>query len=370
MHSKPSSEVPILIVGSGNAEYVLELSGKLVPDQKHSVKYHELFGGSGVNYALRLLKAGLPVFPVLSIGNDFLGNNIRDEVLSNAKICGLCSPFPEFIASDDYMAPNIATPRATILVENQRRTIFSEIIGQYAGFNAHLDKCLAMIADYPEVSVKSVMIGHIQSDKNQETPGHCTKKIIDTLSKDCMVFANFGHSQIDLGVDFWENHLQRIHIFQLNLVEMKSLFKTKEPRFTLMDIIRWLNKHEITAIMTLDRFGAIGIYKGASDGIVLAWPSDRIQVVDPTGAGDAFGAGLMYMLWDKPGFSFEDFIVAIEEARVWAAYACTHLGGSAHCPDRKTLLAFYEDFFSHDSGAIEILPLKEAGPILKVFDKM
>jgi sugar/nucleoside kinase (ribokinase family) len=93
--------------------------------------------------------------------------------------------------------------------------------------------------------------------------------------------------------------------------------------------------------------------------------------VDPTGAGDAFGAGLMYMLWDKPDFSFEDFVRAIEEARVWAAYACTHLGGSARCPDRGTLLKFYDDYFSHDSEAIEILvSSKEVGSILRIFDKI
>ena len=63
----------IIVVGSGSPECVLKLEHEIKRDRKYVVKYHDLLGGSGINYTFRLLQAKIPVFPIISIGKDETG---------------------------------------------------------------------------------------------------------------------------------------------------------------------------------------------------------------------------------------------------------------------------------------------------------
>ncbi len=59
----------IVTVGSGTVEYVLKYSGeKIELGSKHATELTLLYGGSGVNYAMRLLTAGDDALPILAIG--------------------------------------------------------------------------------------------------------------------------------------------------------------------------------------------------------------------------------------------------------------------------------------------------------------
>ncbi len=363
--------LPILVVGSGNAEYIINLDQELHQDQKYVVKYHELLGGSGVNYSLRLLHAGIPVYPILSVGRDAFGERIKNEILSCKSALSLSNEASNFINSEKFFIRDFKTPRATIVVSQKKRTIFSERIVYRKDFSNHLKKCIAQYQDRLSDRFHTVMIGHILADNpdtnNLDNSGICTRMLISAFQNDSLIFANFGYSQICLGADFWEEDLQKVSVFQLNLKEMKTFFNEKKFKVCLEDILHWLRKRQITAIITIDRYGAIGTYKDGRDGIILAWPKEISGVVDTTGAGDAFGAGLVSKLRGKPKFTCEDFCRAIEEARIWAAYACTHLGASAFCPDSKALEKFQKNF---RSDPIEVLTGREAKRMLKIFDKM
>jgi sugar/nucleoside kinase (ribokinase family) len=363
--------MPILVVGSGNAEYIINLDQKWHQDQKYVVKYHELLGGSGVNYTLRLLHAGIPVYPILSVGRDEFGQRIKNEILSCKFALNRSDEALEFINSENFLIRDFKTPRATIVVSERNRTIFSEQIVYSKNYSSHLKKCVAAYKNRFLNRFNTVMIGHILADNpennNPEEPGACTRLLIRTFQDDSLIFANFGYSQICLGADFWEKDLQKVSVFQLNLKEMKTFFNQKDVTICLEDMLHWLRKRQITAIITIDRYGAIGTYKDGSDGVILAWPKEISGIVDTTGAGDAFGAGLMSKLYGKPKFTCDDFCDAIEAARIWAAYACTHFGASAFCPDSLTLQKFQKNF---SSDPIEILTGREARRMLKVFDKM
>jgi sugar/nucleoside kinase (ribokinase family) len=160
-------------------------------------------------------------------------------------------------------------------------------------------------------------------------------------------------------------------VFQLNLHEMRRFFSQRDAKVSLSDIVQWFKDkdRQITAIITLDKFGAIGTYKDGSKGVILAWPFEIQDFVDSTGAGDAFGAGLVSQLCGKADFSFAEFFDAIEVARTWAAYACRFLGGATDCPDQQLLQEFSEKKLAQRTDPVEVQEMKHVDRILRILDK-
>jgi sugar/nucleoside kinase (ribokinase family) len=328
-------------------------------------------GGSGINYTFRLINAGFPAFPILAMGKDAAGELIRKELLTNTKKVNFSKQTIQYIDSDTFLSKNINTPRTTIIADKKSRTIFTEKIKTTHHFVDHLKNCLNYFKAHIEGQCKAVIIGHIQSDDpdiNKFNPGASTKFITDFFYDRCFIFANFGDSQIKLGIKFWEEYLKKVCVFQLNLIEMRKLFSFLNPKIQLSQMIEWFRIRKINAIVTSDKLGAIGTFGDGKKGLVFAPPVEIKNLVDSTGAGDAFMAGLVSKFFQKNDLTFEGFHDAISEARIWAAYACTSLGGATNCPDRKTLMEFQEKNLLKESNQIEILSIKDAERKLKVFD--
>jgi len=163
--------------------------------------------------------------------------------------------------------------------------------------------------------------------------------------------------------------LCRTDLFQLNLEEIRKLFNKGNQIYSLSKILKWLRKHSITAVITLNRFGAIGTYKDGKEGIVIAWPLNIGKIVDPTGAGDAFASGMVSTLRGKKDFSFDDFLSAIIVGRSWASYACTTLGASSGCPDQKNLNAYQKQYSGSYNRLIEVTRAGYAEQIMDLIDK-
>ncbi|MGL5083654.1 MAG: hypothetical protein ACRC8A_19400, partial [Microcoleaceae cyanobacterium] len=90
----------ILVVGSGNGEYILKPEQDLELGKKHLVEATSLIGGSGINYTLRLMKAGFPVLPILPIGRDALGHQIQAELLREAVASQMPAIVTEWLESE------------------------------------------------------------------------------------------------------------------------------------------------------------------------------------------------------------------------------------------------------------------------------
>lgn len=257
---------------------------------------------------------------------------------------------------------NIKTASATVVVHGARRTIFSQDLKNKELFKDHLISRIKQLDDLIRVNPGAVFIGHIHSDyplNGNSTKGECTKYIIDKFKKKTIIYANFGNSQINLGVNFWEPYLPSINIFQLNLNEAKKFFAVDGLDNSLSDIVQWFRNKGLSAVITIDRFGAIGIHKDEKDSIILAWPViDVKDIVDTTGAGDAFAAGMLSKLHNKPNFSFHDFHSAIETARIWAAYACRTFGASGECPDIKDIENYRDEISNDKEKAKKLKPVE------------
>ncbi|HQB13603.1 MAG TPA: PfkB family carbohydrate kinase, partial [Syntrophales bacterium] len=185
------------------------------------------------------------------------------------------------------------------------------------------------------------------------------------------VFLNLGHSQIELGIAFWEDAIRKTSVMQMNIWEYKNLMKTAGRLPSLRKIIAWFRERRINAVISMGRFGALGVHGDGKDGLVYGQallPPERVR--DATGAGDAFAAGLASALAGRASFSFEDFRVAMAEAGIWASYACTTLGGSGYCPDQDKLAAFRKELGEENQNPIKIVDMKAAGPMLDMMDQL
>ena len=295
----------ILVVGSGNIENVIKLDGELCLDGKHVVDYLHSIGGSGVNVSLRLMNNGFSAMPILTVGDDNFGKNIRDILLETALSASLPDHIMSFLKSNFFFSKTIKTPISTVLVENERRTIFSEKINKPNNFMEHIHNCIQYFSSQ-NINMTAALIGHIQSDSielNPINPGECTKILINKFSEKASVFANFGYSQLCLGYDFWKPHLKKVSIFQLNLAELNQfIFPNKITK--AIDKIKYLKSEKITAIITLDKYGVIGIYGDDKEDLILAKVNKITGFTDSTGAGDAFLGGIASKLHKKKNFHF------------------------------------------------------------------
>jgi sugar/nucleoside kinase (ribokinase family) len=358
----------ILVVGSGYGEYLLEILDELKLGQKNLVRSHLLYGGSGVNYTQRLLHAGFCVFPILAIGDDNLGYKIRDEILASARKVNLLKSIQAMVNSDEFFTVGTNTQSSIILIQKKQRTSLTELAQDVENFYVRLKYTVEDVLSDKLSQIQAVIIGHIHADNeeiNLKTAGSCTKYLVDKFCGNRFIFANFGDSQLNLGYSYWQDYLRKISLFQLNFCEAKNFFSTSSEFTSLIDIIEWLKDNKITTVITLDRYGAICNYRDGRDGLIYVKPIELENIVDTTGAGDAFGAALVAKLYQNINFGFQEFIDAVKEGVIWAAYACKHLGGAANCPERDQLKEFREKLFVAEDNPIEVLDGIAAEKLLK-----
>jgi hypothetical protein len=296
------------------------------------------------------------------------------------------TPASEFVASPEMLCIGLTTPQSTVVTANGERTIFREAMRGAEHFcpfaNRRLDQILAL--DGVSLNVGAVMIGHVYADR----PGVCTaqggsitKRLIHEFRDRALLYANFGESQYCLGPSFWEEDLRALTVFQLSVQEAHQFFgrcgqgpgeeaRGGVPR-TLADMLRWFQEREITAVLTLDRFGALATFRG-TEGVLFAPAFELDDFEDSTGAGDAFGAGLIYSLCQAGGAPTVDrFFAAIKAARLWSAHACTTRGAASQCPSQAQLAAFEGQLRSRgqDPDQIDCRDLAAWDGILRILDR-
>ncbi len=329
----------IVVIGGANIEYVVTSEKKISKGAKNSVEIKELYGGSGVNYTLRLLHTGESVYPILFLGNDYAGVQIQKEI-SKALIAN-DPKIRYFIEEDEFFIPSVQTPKSTIIVEGVQRTILTHDKNEKNLFRAFVAKRLKNIEN-----AGALIIGHIHNDKpilSAKAENLSTLFAIKYFSnKDILIYANFGASQLDHGFLFWKQYLKSIDILQLNICEIKRFFKSTIDNPTLDEVIEILRELNISAIITLDKFGALGILKDHKETIFMARPVELGEkLIDSTGAGDAFCAGMVSILNGKKDFTQNEFKEAMQTARSWAVYACTSYGGANKCPSAEAIETFH-----------------------------
>jgi sugar/nucleoside kinase (ribokinase family) len=359
---------PILTVGAANAERLTEVEAIRL-GEKHLTSPALLGGGgSAVNHACRLLAVGIPALPLFPLGDDEAGALVREALASAARTGALPEDEDARLRSwlDGLVQPGTTTGSSTVVVERGgRRTAFSEVGTASHGFEAVCRRCIEALD--PE-SLEAVVVGHVHADA--VLGGRITSGLLERFAGRTLVVANLGRSQYRLGSGRWLSELREVDVVQLSAEEaMEFAASASRPLSTLRAVAEWFQENGLTTVVTIDRFGAVGLFRGDSR-VVLAWPYELGSAMrDGTGAGDAFAAGLAAFLARDAGghaTSIQQLRRAMEEARTWAAYACTRLGGASDCPTRQQLGAFT----ARTAAAyhVEVVSLSRADEYLRVLD--
>lgn len=362
----------IVALGGGNMEHLYMLGEEIFMGQKNKVADAlERLGGGGMNFASRLLNMGHQVFPVLAVGNDHSGQVIRGNLADLALKTKQPKCLQDFIRSDGFYIPNVHTATATIMVQRARRTILSYASsGDSTSLRKHFELRLREIENILGESPTLIRISHLQDYDGKESASVLIKAVINSYHEKSMIYLNPGISQICKGITYWQESLVHCDLVQLNLNEAKQLFTIDKLPTSLVSMMNWFMTRQITVLITMAKFGAVGSFGNGKSGIVLSLPIEISDddIKDPTGAGDAFSAGMVSELPGCVQFTFQDFHRAMDAARFWAAYACKDYGGAFNCPDAQALTAFRNELESI-SYPLKIDDLRSFEGYLKLIDK-
>ncbi len=352
----------VATVGGASAERVL-----VVEPQHHSrggkhtlAPQRLLAGGSAVNQACRLLATGHSVQPIVPLCRDAFGAVVEAAMVDAAgRGGGRLHDEALFLSDGD------ATPFTTIVSVGAERTIYTEFSEDlFAPFDRHIESCLRGRSGR---DTGALLVGHLHCDRSRP-PGRAgevsRRSVREARAAGIPVFVNPGSSQYRQGAATLLDVLDDVTCFQLDLEEMRAFVGGAGPRPRLVDILDWF-RGKCTVVVTLERMGAVGQRVGSSR-VVLTWPYE-IQTVDTTGAGDAFAAGLVAGMLERPWDDDDAFAAAMARGGLYAAHACTTPGGADQCPTEGELEAFRAA-----RGRVldtEVTEVAQAGRLLQLLDR-
>ena len=140
----PFENTSILTVGSGTVEIVLRpRGGEIEWGRKHTADFSMLYGGSGLNYSMRLLCAGYEAFPILAIGKDEHGLKIQSALLAEIEKRKDLERSKRFIGTKgnpSFFDPDIKTSSTVIVVHGAQRTLFTQALQNGHRFIDHVQQ--------------------------------------------------------------------------------------------------------------------------------------------------------------------------------------------------------------------------------------
>lgn len=384
-----------LLIGSANTEDVIIL--KEFPIENHKQRYAKIFrfedrsshplfngiGGSAVNWSFWLTAAGEHPLLLCPIGSDERGEQMRNVLaeahIENQENSGLV------LADEDHAGDeqsSCATAHSYILVAQNResRTIIaspqdSRLSIQWStSLEAHVGNVLK-----EHSYVKTAMIGNIAGDSEEN---NITPKIINMIKnhdESIFLYANLGRSQYSVPYQTWAKSIRKVDCFQFALNEAKEFVMAGDRGLTrkpsLEDSLRFFFRNELNVIITLGRGGAISLFGALRDNSVLfTFPRNpRRDIVDPTGAGDAFGAGFVSCInrilskHRPPLKAKNDRLDALGTGSYFGAMACLGYGGSGSCPGPGECAVHVGDYKNLELS--QSCPLDDAGDWLYAFDR-
>jgi sugar/nucleoside kinase (ribokinase family) len=242
-------------------------------------------GGAGANAALALAETGMPVRLMGVVGDDMLGQWMRDQLA------------PAGLADELLVAADEPSGLTVALESPQRDRTFLT----YLGINARwfpsmippdaLDCRNLLLCDY---FVAPALQGEAARGLLDAAHGHGARTFFDTAF-DPDGFPPRTREQV-LGL------LPEVDVFLPNEAEACALADVDSAQEAARLLQRasggWV-------VVKLGPRGCLGV---GPDGNELAVPAPAVRVVDTTGAGDAFNAGLVHAL--SEGADWQDALRA------------------------------------------------------------
>lgn len=270
----------VTCIGGANMDYTFRLEDEMMMGTSNPVKSSVSFGGVIRNVAENIARLGEDVSLMTLVGDDVHGeellvkNGVLMETFASSKIRGESTGgYYSILGEDGNMAVGYAD--MSINEKMDRSWILSH--------QKHLHMSKWMIADTNmlQEALDALLTFSISEEKPLAIIGVSSPKM-----------------------KHMPNELHGLHLLICNMDESQTYFQTNETDpHKLMTL--WLNKGIRKVVITLGKEGSIygekGIVKKMKPLIV-----DQKQIVDTTGAGDAFSGALLFGL--IKGLSFEESV--------------------------------------------------------------
>jgi len=222
-------------------------------------------GGGATNAAITFASLGFSTATICPVGDDAPGRDIKETL----KIAGVQTKFMKIHDSGKTGYSTILTMKTgerTVLVHRGVSATFSS-------------------KDIPWKKLKAKWI-YLTSLGGNIT---LAKEIILHAQKNKIKIAwNPGSKELEIGLAVFQKILPFVDVFNLNKEEAELLTRTKK----IKNMLKLLQREEKITVIT---DGTKGAY-AQIDGMIIHVGTRPVKVISQTGAGDAFGSGLVASL--------------------------------------------------------------------------
>jgi fructokinase len=258
-------------------------------------------GGAPANFAYHVHAQGLPAVVVSSVGQDALGQEVRDRLAELSMETGYINISPDY-------------PTGTVTVKLDASglpdyTIHENVAWDYIGWRDELAELAARTT--------AVCFGSL----GQRSPVSRTtiQRFLRETPSDCFRVFDINLRQSYYSVEVIADSLTAASVLKLNHEELPVVASLFSLNGSPPEILQALLSRFALDLIAVTR-GGEGSLLATADG-VLEHPGYSVAVVDTVGAGDAFTAALV------AGLLRGESLEAIHDsANRRAAAVCTHAG--------------------------------------------
>jgi ribokinase len=299
----------IVVLGAAVIDHVYTVNK--LPDWGegvHADSFTSLPGGKGLNQAIAAGRLGADVNLVSTVGADYNGHIIIDALEQDN------------IAHDTVrQIPETLTSIVNVFVNPQSETAFLgwKGAGQIDVYEAILGQAEELIR-----AADAILLTF-------EVPYNALERAVKIAGEGKTLVVLNPSPPIEMPRPGFFRLLRDIHLLVPNLTEAENLLQLKAGPKTLASALH--EKGAQAVIVTLAEQGCVV----AADGEIWEQPSFNVEVVDTTGASDAFCAALAVAVAEGRPLEY-----AVRRASAAGALAVSQAGASPSMPNIKAL----EDF--------------------------
>jgi sugar/nucleoside kinase (ribokinase family) len=238
------------------------------------------YGGGGSNTAVSLSRLGLDVSTIIAIGTEGTGSLIQDHLKAEGVN----------ISNIQRSKEHHTAMSMVVAIPGKEHVMFL-----YRGANNHLK-----INDWRDLKAKWFYLSSLTGDSADIIPEFFSYAGAHNI---CVAW-NPGSEQLEEGVKGLSSYLEITDILFLNRDEAEKLVKTKNQRIKIDKIDHILKElNEITKGIVVVTDGARGSFVSDHDK-VYSHPSCATEIVDTTGAGDAYASTFMAVRFLGYGYEY------------------------------------------------------------------
>ena len=288
------------------------------------MRYSRFPGGAPLNVAVGIKKLGGNVGFIGTVGDDIIGKYLFEYTS---------------LVGFDYLDLNLDQMHNTALafVDNKENGERSFAFSRFntADYLISQDR-LDIISDFDIIHVGTLML-------REEMGRKLAYEIINTAhryNKLVSIDVNFRNdifNDRNYAISVYREYIEMADIIKLSVDEVELFTGCKDYIEGLNQLVRG----DQMVFVTLGSDGAY--YQYGSDSLLV--PTREIEVVDKTGAGDAFYACALAYLDSNNNYTKAYMENVLKHANICGGLACTRKGAISALPTKKLLDAVYNEYY-------------------------